>query len=140
MCRHAAICEGGPRVPSSQLSEAKEARKFAAVASGSHSVEAVTLRITEWKSARGTTVRVEGRLDAGGVAELDDICRAAPRPIRLDLTSLLQADDAALELLRVLADAGATIGGASPYVRFLIENRGPGRTDREPPAGSKEEA
>ena len=80
-----------------------------------------TLKITNDRTADSSIVRVEGRLDGEGVAELARACREAGRPLRLRLDALLSADEVGLGLLRALIAAGATVIGASPYIRLLID-------------------
>ena len=82
----------------------------------------MTLRITDEPTADDTLVRIEGRLEGEGVVELDRLCRRAKKPLRLELGALLNVDDVGLGLLRSLIAAGATVSGASPYIRFLIES------------------
>ena len=83
----------------------------------------MTLKITDEKTA----VRVEGRLEGEGVAELDHVCRAAARPLRLELNALLNVDEVGLGLLRSLIASGATVSGASPYIRLLLDTELPGQ-------------
>jgi anti-anti-sigma regulatory factor len=84
----------------------------------------MTLKITDERAIEGTIVRVEGRLEGEWVPELDEVCRAAHRPLRLQLEALLNVDSVGLGLLRALAASGATLDGASPYIRLLIESEG----------------
>ena len=110
-------------------SEAPAAQQISALADGtvlamdvSHPM---TLRIISENRVENTVVRVEGRLDGEGVAELDGICRDAALPLRLELGALLNVDDLGLGLLRALVASGATVTGASPCVRFLLESESP---------------
>jgi hypothetical protein len=65
-------------------------------------------------------VRVEGWLEGEAVAELDRVISGGPGPLRLDLSELRSADTAGLAALRVLRAGGASIAGASPYIKLLL--------------------
>ena len=72
-------------------------------------------------SELGTRVlRLEGWLDRESVAELERVINGGSGPLRLDLTELRAADTAGLDSLRALSAAGASIVGASPYIRLLL--------------------
>ena len=81
----------------------------------------VMLRITT-KTVEDLVIQVDGRLDGDGVAELEKVCRDAKQPVTLDLTHLQSADNAGVELLRTLAEEGAVLHGASPYIRLLLQD------------------
>jgi hypothetical protein len=57
------------------------------------------------------------------VEELGRACREAGRPLTLELSGLLHADELGLCLLRSLRDSGASLTGASPFVELLLEGR-----------------
>ena len=84
------------------------------------------LRIMEERLGEGTVVHVAGRLAGEGVEELGRVCTASPRPLRIDLGELLQADELGLSLLRSLHESGADLFGGSPFINLLLENRGAG--------------
>jgi hypothetical protein len=81
------------------------------------------LRIAEERLGEGTVVRVAGRLAGEGVAELGRVCEGSSRPLLIDLTELLQADDLGLALLRSLRESGAKLTGVSPFIELLLESR-----------------
>ena len=60
-----------------------------------------------------------------GTSLLDAKYRSAGSPHRLDLSGLLSADEAGIELLRTLQAEGAELHGASPYFRQLLEEETP---------------
>lgn len=93
------------------------------------------MRLTVLHEGDTDVVRVDGRLSAGSVEELTRLLRSLTRPIVVDLANLLSADDAGVAVLRTLAEQGARLVGASPYVALLLdrEKRGPGR----PPRGER---
>ncbi len=65
-------------------------------------------------------VRLEGWLDGETVAELERVVSEGSGPLRLDLSELRSADTAGLDALRALRAAGASLVGASPYIRLLL--------------------
>jgi hypothetical protein len=81
------------------------------------------LRISEERLGETTVVRVAGRLMGEGVEELNRICTASPRPLRIDLAELLQTDELGLSLLRSLRASGAELAGVSPFIELLLEGR-----------------
>ena len=79
------------------------------------------LRISEERLGEGTIVHVAGRLVDAGVEELSRTCAASPRPLRIDLAGLLQADELGIALLRSLREFGAELTGVSPFIGLLLE-------------------
>jgi hypothetical protein len=88
----------------------------------------MTLRISDHRADGSTVVRVEGRLEGEGVADLEAICSGACGALHLDRGALLNVDDAGLDLLRTLIASGATLTRVSPYIRLLIESRAANRS------------
>lgn len=82
------------------------------------------LRISAERLGEVTVVHVAGRLLGEGVEELDRVCTASPRPLRIDLSGLLQADDLGLSLLRSLRTSGAELSDVSPFIHLLLDERG----------------
>ena len=80
----------------------------------------MTVRIMKTIEGGTTTIRVEGRLDTATVPDLQNECRSADPPLRLDLSGLLSADEDGIQALRSLAAQGAELFGASPYIRQLL--------------------
>jgi hypothetical protein len=78
----------------------------------------VTLRITAVPSDDAGTLRLEGRLRAEEVAELERSAEA--RVTALDLESLLSADEEGLAAIRRLRDRGVEIKNASHYLAMLL--------------------
>jgi hypothetical protein len=87
----------------------------------------VAFRITVDQADRGSIVRLAGRLEHSGVAELERVVASLPGPVRLELSDLRSADAAALEALRALRGRGMTLMHASSYLRLLL---GRARTKR----------
>lgn len=65
-------------------------------------------------------VRLEGWLEGEAVAELERVIGGGSGSLRLDLSELRSADKAGLTVLRAHRAAGASIVGASPYIKLLL--------------------
>lgn len=85
----------------------------------------MTVRITSSAEGGRTIIRVEGQLTARDTSLLEAECRSGGFPRRLDLSGLLSADGAGIELLRSLQAEGAELHSASPYIRRLLEKETP---------------
>ena len=81
----------------------------------------MTLYIACESDAGTRVVRLEGWLDGEAVGELERVVNGGSGPLRLDLSELRSADTAGLDALRALRAAGASLVGASPYIRLLLE-------------------
>jgi anti-anti-sigma regulatory factor len=79
-------------------------------------------RITSSANDHGTTIRVEGRLALEGVRELERQFQLAEEPVKLELSGLTSTDDSGVRALKDMSNRGATLRGASPYVRQLLGN------------------
>jgi len=78
----------------------------------------MTLRITPLPSGDPQILRLEGRLGAGEVPELERSSEGLVRA--LDLENLLSADEEGLAALRRLRDRGIEIRNASHYLAILL--------------------
>jgi len=78
----------------------------------------------------GTLLRVDGRLDAESVSELEDSCEEAVSPLTLDIQGLQWVDDQAAAYLKQLMAAGAVVTNASPYVALRVLVKQPGSSQR----------
>jgi anti-anti-sigma regulatory factor len=67
------------------------------------------------------TIRIAGRLGRAEADELRRLCANPRHTLRLDLTDLLSADAAGLEMLATLRDRGAVLVGASPYITLRLQ-------------------
>jgi hypothetical protein len=67
-----------------------------------------------------TTIRIEGQLTSASVADLRAACESANPPFRLDLSGLRSADSDGIRALQSLAEAGAELHGANPYINQLL--------------------
>ena len=81
----------------------------------------MTIRITTSKDDKATTIRVEGRLDAETVPDLQREVQLASAPLRLDLSGLISADAEGIKELRALSAKGAELRGAFAYIRQLMD-------------------
>ena len=79
------------------------------------------IRLTRHTEGKTTTIRLEGRLDANTVPDLEKECRSANPPLRVDLSGVSSADKDGIQTLRQLAAEGTELFGASPYVRQLLD-------------------
>jgi len=79
------------------------------------------LRIVVSQESSRTIIKVDGRLDAEGVPELDKVTRDGSATLCLDLSGLRLADAEGVAALLRLQKAGAVIQGASPYFKLLLE-------------------
>ena len=80
--------------------------------------QALTLRITLVPSDDRGTLRLEGRLHAEEVPELERSAEAGVRV--LDLKDLLSADEEGLVAIRRLRDRGIEIRNPSHYLAMLL--------------------
>ncbi len=81
----------------------------------------MTVRITTSKETTATTIRVEGRLNAEAVPDLQREVKRAGAPLRLDLSGLISADAEGIKELQALSAKGAELRGASAYFRQLLD-------------------
>jgi anti-anti-sigma regulatory factor len=80
----------------------------------------LTIRVTTLDGKTMTTIRVEGQLTSDGVPDVKSACESANPPMRLDLSDLRSADSDGIRALQLLAEAGAELHGASPYINQLL--------------------
>ena len=69
-----------------------------------------------------TVVRVAGRLTGVATKELKDVCEPIKDNFVLDLSKLMFADDAGVDVIRTLRKKGAEISGASSFIMLLIND------------------
>ena len=84
----------------------------------------MTLRITRVKGGEGTVLRIDGRLEAESLDELERACDGARSPLTLNLEGVLWIDDRAAEILHRLIASGAAVANASPYVALRLKSEG----------------
>ena len=69
-----------------------------------------------------TVIRVAGRLTGDAITHLTQVCKSTDGSVVLDLSKLMFADDAGVEVIRALGRKGAGISGASSFIRLLIDD------------------
>jgi hypothetical protein len=82
-----------------------------------------------------TTIRVVGHLGDDAAPVLGEACGRLRRPLVLDLSELMGASDAGVQVLRQLAGEGVHLLGASRYVRLLLEPVAAAPDERSPGGG-----
>jgi hypothetical protein len=80
------------------------------------------IRIDTISDGSETVIRIAGRLSNTAVAQLKKACDPIEDPFVMDLSHLLFADDEGIDAIRAIADKGAQIHGASPFVQLLLDN------------------
>ena len=80
----------------------------------------MAIRISTETGESATTVRIEGQLTSAGLPDVRASLESVNRPLRLDLSGLRSADSDGIRALLSLAEAGAELQGASPYVNQLL--------------------
>src|SRR5436190_7906978 len=80
----------------------------------------MTIYIASSSDSGTRIVRIEGWLEGEAVDELERVIGGGSGALRLDLSELRSADKAGLAALRAHRAAGASIVGASPYIRLLL--------------------
>jgi len=66
-------------------------------------------------------VHVSGRLVEYSIQQLTDVCEPMEGDFVLDLSELVFADDAGIDVIRSLRENGADISGASSFIKLLID-------------------
>jgi anti-anti-sigma regulatory factor len=80
------------------------------------------IRIDITSEGPETVVYVIGRLSGASVAELRKACDPIGAVFLMDLSNLLFADDAGIDVIRKLCEKGAEVRGASPFIQLLLDN------------------
>jgi hypothetical protein len=80
----------------------------------------MSVRITKTTSDACTILKVDGRLVADGVADLEREWQSTDGTVYLDLTELLSADAESIGAIQRMVDGGARLLGASPYIRIQL--------------------
>jgi len=66
-------------------------------------------------------MQVSGRLVEPFIQQLTDLCEPLEGNFVLDLSNLVFADDAGIDVIRSLREKGAEISGASSFIKLLID-------------------
>jgi len=91
----------------------------------------VAIRIDITSEGPETVVRTAGRLSGVAVAQLRKACDPIEGAFVLDLSNLLFADDAGIDVIHTIVEEGAEIRGASPFVKLLLDDTPGKETDGE---------
>jgi len=82
----------------------------------------VEIRIDVTSEGPETVVRIAGRLTDSAVEQLRKVCDPIGGAIVLDLSSLMFADDAGIDVIRELRARKAALRGASPFIQLLLND------------------
>ncbi|MGE5362273.1 MAG: STAS domain-containing protein [Bacteroidales bacterium] len=94
----------------------------------------MAVRITSEQEEHQFVIHVHGILDATAAALLHaEAGHALPGVLVVDLSGLLNLDEAGSAALCALVAGGARIRGASPYVKLLLAAGAGAATRRAPP-------
>jgi len=80
------------------------------------------IRIDITSEGSKTIVFIAGRLSGVSVVQLRKACDPIEDAFVLDLSNLLFADDAGIDVIRAIVDKGAQVRGASPFVQLLLDD------------------
>ena len=80
----------------------------------------MTIRITVNSEGPEVVVYLAGRLSEDAIKELIDTCDHIKGGFVLDLSNLLFADDAGIDVIRAMSDQETKIRGASQFIQLLI--------------------
>ena len=80
------------------------------------------LRIDVTSEGQEVVVHVAGRLAGDAVPQLRVSSDSIEGAFVLDLSELLLADDAGVAVIREIAERGAQVHGASPFVQLLLDD------------------
>jgi anti-anti-sigma regulatory factor len=69
-----------------------------------------------------TVVHIAGHLSGAAVAQLRKACDPIEGSFVLDLSNLLIADDAGIDVIHTIVEEGAEVRGASPFVQLLLDD------------------
>jgi anti-anti-sigma regulatory factor len=82
----------------------------------------VEIRIDITSDRPEKVVRVAGRLTGSAAEQLRNVSDPIKGPFILDLSSLMFADDAGIDVIRAVSAKGAVLRGASPFIRLLLDD------------------
>jgi len=66
-------------------------------------------------------VQVSGRLVEPFIQQLTDVCEPMEGTFVLDLSNLVYADDAGIDVIRSLCEKDVEISGVSSFIKLLID-------------------
>jgi anti-anti-sigma regulatory factor len=80
------------------------------------------IRIDITSEGNETVVHIAGRLSGVAVAQLRKACDSIEGAFVLDLSNLLFADAAGIDVIRKLDEKGPEVRGASPFIQLLLKD------------------
>jgi anti-anti-sigma regulatory factor len=80
------------------------------------------IRIDITSEGPETVVHIAGRLSGVAVAQLRKACDPIEGAFVLDLSNLLFADDAGIDVIHTIVEEGAEIRGVSPFIQLLLDD------------------
>ena len=86
-----------------------------------HYLPVMDIRIDIETNGHVEVVQVSGRLVECFIQQLTDVCEPMEGNFVLDLSNLVFADDAGIDVIRSLREKGADISEASSFIKFLID-------------------
>lgn len=91
----------------------------------------MTIRIDVNTEGGEVVVYLTGRLSEDAIKELIDTCDHIKPGFVLDLSGLLFADDAGVDVLREISDQAAKVRGASQFIQLLLNKTSGQEAERE---------
>jgi hypothetical protein len=93
----------------------------------------MAIRIDMKPEGPEVVVCLAGRLSGDDVInQLRDTCEPIKRPFVLDLSKLIFADNAGVEVIRTLREKGVHIRGASTFIQLLINDEKTSGAENDP--------
>ena len=89
----------------------------------------MSIRINIESEGSVTVLHVAGQLDRTSAAQLAEIIEPMEGDIAMDLSELVFADDAGVEVIRTLNEKVSEIRGASTFIQLLINDENPNRKE-----------
>ena len=80
------------------------------------------IRIDVVSGGPEVVVYLAGRLTGDATEQLKDTCESINGTFVLDLSKLLFADDAGIDVMRAISEQGIQIRGASQFIQLLTNN------------------
>ena len=81
----------------------------------------VEIRIDTSSDGNRTIVRVSGRMAGTAVKQVREVYDRIEGETVLELTYLVAADADGIDLIRELEEASVEVSGATPYIRYLLD-------------------
>jgi anti-anti-sigma regulatory factor len=93
----------------------------------------MAIRIDMKSEGPEVVVCLAGRLsDEDVINELRDTCDSIKGPFVLDLSTLIFADDAGVEVIRTLREKGVHVRGASTFIQLLTNDEKTSGAENDP--------